>query len=252
MSAPSGKLRVKTIDVKRLSPELIEKMWRLYTQSYNGTTREQFDSDLSVKSGVFVGIDSGDNSFQGFSTYQVYEHSFDSKSIWVIFSGDTMIQPEYWGQTGLHLAFARTLLRWRLRHPRRPFYWFLTVMGYRTYLVMARNFPNRYWPRYDTPTPPVIDELIASLSRNMYGDAWDEQHGLIKAEASQCSLAEHIAPITADIQAVPEVKFLVDRNPAYQSGDELACVAEVTLSDLLRGTFRLFQKRVHRYYGRRK
>jgi hypothetical protein len=250
MSAASGKLRVRVIDVKRLNPDLIEKMWRLYTQSYDGATREQFDSDLSVKSGVFVGIDSGDNSFQGFSTYQIYEHNFDSKSIWIIFSGDTMIQPEYWGQTALHLAFARTLLRWRLLHPLRPCYWFMTVMGYRTYLVMARNFPNRYWPRYDTPTPPFIEQLISSLSRDMFGDAWDEQHGLILADASQGSLAEHIAPITSDIQAIPEVNFLVNRNPTYQRGDELACVAEVTLSDLLRGTSRLIQKRVRRYYDR--
>ena len=168
MSAASGKLRVKTIDVKNLEPDLIEQMWRLYAQSCNGDAREQFDKDLAVKSGVFIGLDSGDNSFQGFSTYHIYEHKLNSKSIWVIFSGDTMIQPEYWGQTALHLAFARTLLHWRILHPLRPFYWFLTVMGYRTYLVMARNFPNRYWPRHDTPTPPFIEELISSLSRSMF------------------------------------------------------------------------------------
>ena len=250
MSAASGKLRVKTLDVKHLKPGLIDKMWRLYSRSYNGTTREQFERDLADKCGVFVAVDSGDNSFQGFSTYKIYDHDFESKSISVIFSGDTIIQPEYWGQTGLHLAFARTLLWWRLRHPLRPFYWFLSVMGYRTYLVMARNFPNRYWPRYDTPTPSHIEQLISSLSRNMFGVAWDEQHRLIRAEASQCSLAENIAPITADIRAIPEINFLVNQNPAYHKGDELACVAEVTLSDLLRGTHRLIQKRVRRYYDR--
>jgi hypothetical protein len=249
MKTPSGTSRARVIKVDDLSAHLIDQMWQLFAQSYDDVTRDQFDRDLAAKNSVFVMFDRGDDSFQGFSTFEIYEHNHESRKIAVLFSGDTMVRPAYWGQTALHLAFARTTVLWLLRHPFTPLYWFLTSMGYRTYLIMARNFPQRYWPRHDAPTPPWIKGLIASLAQRRYGVDWDEGNGVIHFARSQGALASHVAPITAEIRALPEVNFLVAANPDYQQGVELACVARITLPDLVRAALKMARKKLFR--GRR-
>jgi hypothetical protein len=251
MKTPSGKLQARVIPVASLSAGLIGQMWQLFAQSYDGVTREQFEADLAAKDAVFVGFDTGDGSFQGFSTFELYEHRFGAKKVCVLFSGDTMLRPAYWGQTAMQSAFAAVALRQLLRHPFTPLYWFLTSMGYRTYLVMARNFPGRYWPRHDAPTPPSIDGLIASLARRRYGAAWDDERRIIRFAKSQGALAAHVAPITAEVRTLPEVDFLVARNPDYQQGTELACVARITLRDLARAVLKMARKILMRRAPRR-
>jgi hypothetical protein len=247
MRTQSGKLEARIVPVQELSPALIDEMWQLFVQSYDHVTRGQFERDLSAKHAVIVGFDRGDGSFQGFSTFEVYEHSHASRKVAVLFSGDTMVRPAYWGQTAMQAAFARVALGQLVRHPLTPLYWFLTSMGYRTYLVMARNFPRRYWPRHDAQTPPWIEGLIGSLARRRYGDAWDGEQGLIRFARSQGALAAHVAPITEALCAAnPEVDFLVRRNPDYQQGVELACVARITLTDLLATALKMVRKRLAR------
>ena len=42
--------------------------------------------------------------------------------------------------------------------------------------------------------------------------------------------------------ANPEVEFLVQRNPDYHQGVELACVARITLRDLLAAGLKMLRK----------
>ena len=250
MNRRSGKLAARIIKVGHLTGEQIDQMWRLFAQGYDGVNRDQFAHDLAAKQAVFYGLDSGDGSFQGFSTFELYEHICNGNRVKVIFCGDTMVQPDYWGQTAMHSAFARVVALERLRQPFAPLYWFLTAMGYRTYMIMARNFPQRYWPRYDVPTPPWIQALIGSLAFERYGAAWDELGGVIRFAKPQGALAGHVAPITAEIRSIPEVDFLVRKNPEYAQGVELACVAEITIRDLLRFAGKTFRKRLVRAAAR--
>jgi len=60
-----------------------------------------------------------------------------------------------------------------------------------------------------------------------------------------------VAPITAELRALPEVDFLVARNPDYQQGVELACVARITLRDLACAALKMARKIVMRGAGRR-
>jgi hypothetical protein len=253
VSKPSGRLKARVLRADALSATLIDEMWRLFAGSYDHVTREQFERDLAEKDSVIVGFDAGDQSLQGFSTLAIYEHCHESKRVGVLFSGDTMLSPAYWGQSAMHVAFARTAVQWCLRHPFTPLYWFLTSMGYRTYLVMARNFPQRYWPRYDAVTPPWIEGLIAALATRRYGAAWDAESRVIRFARAQGSLAAHVAPITPEVRTIPEVDFLVRCNPDYRDGVELACVAQVTLADLARVALKMGRRGLaRRVPGRRR
>lgn len=245
MKTSNGKLVARVVPVRKLAPRLVGEMWELFSQSYDDVTRAQFDADLAAKDAVIIGRDSGDGTFQGFSTFEIYEHRHGASTVAVLFSGDTMVRPAYWGQTAMQAAFAGIALRQLARHPLTPLYWFLTAMGYRTYMVMARNFPTRYWPRCDAATPPPIEALIASLAQRRYGAAWDDAHRVVRFARPQGSLAAHVAPITDELRrALPEVDFLVRSNPDYQSGVELACVARVTLRDLARVGLKMARRRL--------
>jgi hypothetical protein len=69
---------------------------------------------------------------------------------------------------------------------------------------------------------------------------------VIRFARPQGSLAAHVAPITAEVRSIPEVDFLVRRNPEYQKGVELACVARITLRDLGAAGLKMFRKRLLR------
>ncbi len=118
------------------------------------------------------------------------------------------------------------LLRWKLRHPFVPLYWYLICSGYRTYLSLVRNFPE-HWPHHERAMPAWELGLIDSLSRSRYGDAWKARRGVISFGEAQPMLRTLVAPLTSAVLALPEVRFFVAANPAYAQGDELAMIARV-------------------------
>src|SRR4030095_16178745 len=61
----------------------------------------------------------------------------------VLYSGDTVVDREHWGQQALSFAWVRHLGVLAQRFPRERLVWFLLVKGHRTYRylhVFARTF----------------------------------------------------------------------------------------------------------------
>src|SRR4029079_15523392 len=106
----------------------------------------------SKKEHVIVLRDSGDGSLKGYSTLYVFDASVDGRRVKAVFSGDTIVDDMYWGQSTLQRAFFRYVLALKVRNPTVPLYWFLISKGFRTYLLLSRNFPE-YWPRHEASTP---------------------------------------------------------------------------------------------------
>ncbi|MBC2840067.1 hypothetical protein [Robiginitalea sp. SC105] len=206
-------------------------MWQLYQKNYDGVKKEKFISDLAEKDYVFCGFDRVNPSkLGGFTTSKIYSIRVDGKRNWVYFSGDTMFRKAYWGQKALHRSVGNYLLEHKLKYPKEPFYWFLVVMGYRTYLTMARNTPN-YWPRHDSSTPPEIQRIIDVLAKDRFGLNFQPGQGLIKPHPGSGSLGRHVTPITRElVDQVPEIAFFVRNNPNYQYGFEMACLGKLDFS----------------------
>jgi hypothetical protein len=222
----SGIYQVRPVPVRDLGPTLIDAMWRLYADYYDNVTRAAFDRDLAEKTLVFVGTDTGSGALAGFSTALFYRHVHRGRRVGIYFSGDTIVEPRYWGQQALHRSVVRTLAMWKLRHPLTPLYWHLICSGYRTYLTMVRNFPA-HWPHHERPTPAWESGLIDSIGRARYGRAWQPERGVVSFGGAQPVLKAAVAPLTRDVLALPEIRFFVDRNPGYLRGDELAMIGLV-------------------------
>jgi hypothetical protein len=204
-------------------------MWQLMQQYYAAVTEQQFLADLARKSIVIVLRDRSDGRLRGFSTLVKVQIRLDNQQLCGMFSGDTVIDRAYWGQRVLGKVFLRYLLLEKFKHPRQPLYWLLISKGYKTYLLMANNFAEHY-PRFERPTPPHIQRIMDAFYTALYPQHYDACSGLIRIPGESCRLQDGVASIApALLQTNPRVAFFQRRNPTWQQGSELACMARMTV-----------------------
>lgn len=221
------KLIPKTIKIQSLKSNQIDEMFKLFEIFYENVSFARFKVDLLAKTKVIILLDNG-KKIQGFSTFYDFDFFHQKKNIRVLFSGDTIIAPDYWGTSALTMEFLKNMILLKLKYPFRPVWWFLISKGYKTYLLLANNFLE-YYPRFDRGTPEVHQELIASLSEKFYPGKFNSRTGVIEFEANEHEhLKESIAPITNELmEKYPKIKFFNFQNPGWRKGDELACIGEV-------------------------
>lgn len=202
-------------------------MLELFGRYYDDVDPARFQHDLDRKDDVIV-LRDAEAVIRGFSTLKqlvVHDDGVDHRGI---YSGDTVIEHTAWGQGVLGRAFLRYLLKARVRHPLRPLWWFLISKGYKTYLLMANNFPE-HWPRYERPTPPAASRVQRAFASRLFGDDFDAERGVVRF-ANPCGrLRDGVAEIDAGLLATQaRVRFFQDHNPEWARGDELVCLARMT------------------------
>jgi len=197
-------------------------MWQVFESVYSHVSWERFNDDLDHKDHVILLQDEGE--IRGFSTVTVDRVDLRGRSVVSIFSGDTVIEPSYRGQTALQWAFFRYIVATKLRNPNKLVVWFLISKGYKTYLLLSRNFTT-YFPRRDHPTPPWAEELIRQLATQRFGDALDPTSLVLRFGEDADRLRATAAPIAG--QTDPDIRFFAAHNPGHAQGEELCCVGVV-------------------------
>ena len=225
-SGPDLRLHASIVREDELDPKSRDAMWALFSTYYADVSRASFERDLGEKDHVIVLRCNGDQSLQGFSTITTFKRKVQGKRVVGVFSGDTIVAKEFWRQTALQRAFLSYVIRVKLKNPHHPVYWFLISKGFRTYLLMAKNFPE-YWPRYDQPTPAWQAAIIDDFSRLRYPDAWKPELGILQFEKPAGRLRQELAPIDDEARKVPEVRFFEERNPRHADGEELCCIGRI-------------------------
>ena len=225
--APKKRLVATTVSVVALGPVVREAAFALFEETYAGADRAPFLRDLAEKQLIILLRDRETRELKGFSTVLIQSLPGGAT---VIFSGDTVIHRDYWGQKQLQLAFVRILLSHKL-WSRRPLYWFLISKGYRTYMLLANAFP-RAVPRYDKPDDAGLRATLDSLAAERFGSQYHRASGVVRYASAHERVRDGIASITARQLENPHVRFFVERNPRHADGEELACLASVRLRDI--------------------
>jgi hypothetical protein len=210
----------------RLSAAQRTEMWGLFSRFYADVDPATFERDLAGKHDVILLRDRRDQSLQGFSTLMRYQVEAGGRRYAIVFSGDTIVAPEYWGQTALQVAFYRYVVATKIEFPTLPVYWFLITKGYRTYLLLSRNFLE-YWPRHDRPTPAPMLALLEKLARDRFGDAFDSERGILVFDSPHGRLKGEVAPVTPELLEHADIRFFADKNPNHARGDELCCLGRI-------------------------
>jgi hypothetical protein len=221
------KLISKTIKITSLYDTQIVEMFKLFEIFYENVSFERFQHDLKAKTRVIIMLDKN-KCIQGFSTLYDFDFLHHEKNYRILFSGDTIIAPDYWGTSALTMEFLKNMILLKMKYPTRPVWWFLISKGYKTYLLLANNFIN-YYPRYDRETPTEHQSLLQGLSDKLYPGKYNSETGVIEFSAAEHErLRDSIAPITDELMAkYPKIKYFQSKNPDWIKGCELACVGEV-------------------------
>jgi len=162
----SKTLHGEAIPYSELSNDQIRNMFVLFNECYEASFKI-FQRDLSNKNWIILLRDTISKSIQGFSSLAFYKSNMNSEEIGVVYSGDTIIRPDYWGTPELPRTWIRIVLEIGKTLP-KPLYWLLISSGYKTYRFL-KVFYKEFYPRYDEPTPPEIQEIIDHLATERFG-----------------------------------------------------------------------------------
>jgi hypothetical protein len=221
------KLTGRVVEIPALTAGQRDEMFALFSQYYDCIDQARFGGDLDQKDAVIL-LEAG-GRIQGFSTLKTLPVKVGRRTHYGVYSGDTVLAREYWGQRVLGKVFLRYLWQQKLRHPLRPLWWFLISKGYKTYLLMANNFAE-HWPRHERETPAATQELLDGFGAAHFPDYYDGSTGLIRFPDSLGQLKWTVAPIDDDERQNPRIAFFEAKNPTWHQGSELACVARMTWS----------------------
>ena len=200
MSTTARKEKVSTFfrPIQAITVTHIKQMYELYSSFYENTSLDIFLNDLSKKSGVILVSRKEDNRIVGFSTQTFFNLVVDGKRVRGIFSGDTIVEPAYWGNNALANTFYRRLIIERIKQPFVPFYWFLISKGYKTYLLMTNNFYN-YYPKVNGNRPGMDERfrrITEAYCEALFPEAFDREKMVLDFGNTYVRLKGDVADIT--------------------------------------------------------
>lgn len=215
-------------------------MYRLYAEHYEAAGEPAFMADLAGKTHVLE-VRSTDGTLRGFTTMAVSEHRVRGARLRVLFSGDTIMHPAYWGRQDLAFTWIRFAGRLKAEAPGLPLLWFLIVKGHRTYRYLSA-FSLRYHPQPGRRTTVEELDVLAHLARERFGQCFDKGAGVIRFPSSRGHLRADLAAVTEAERRRPDVAHFLALNPGYVRGDELACLCELSEANLRPIARRLFRE----------
>jgi len=233
-----GDYRVVFCEVKDISPPIRDLMADLYLRYYEGTDRQLFHADLQQKREVLLLY--AEDTLVGFTTLEFYDFTWQGRDLLVVFSGDTIVEREHWGQQALAFAWIQRMGELKRRHPECPLYWFLIVKGHRTYRYLPA-FAKSFYPHWAEDRED-LRPLADALARLKFGDDYNPATGVIEFKNSRGHLRADLAFPDEEERAKAPVRFFLRRNPGYLEGQELVCLCELADENLKPLSRRLFAK----------
>lgn len=216
-------------------------MFALLRRHFAGTDRARFEADLREKETVILLRDASSGAVQGFSTLMRMTAHLDQKEVVAFFSGDTIIDRAYWGESTLSRTWGRVVFdeadRIVAERPGTSVYWFLICSGYKTWRFLPVFF-REFYPNAERPTPPEIRRLLDTLATRKFGDEYLPEPGIVRFH-SATPLRSGVADVTGERLRDPQIAFFSRVNPGHPAGDELACLAEISRSNLTRAGLRM-------------
>ncbi|RCK78123.1 MAG: hypothetical protein OZSIB_1772 [Candidatus Ozemobacter sibiricus] len=226
---PAGEeLYGRILEVTDLSIGLIEEMFWLMDR-YFFVDRVAFERDLSRKDWVLLLRDRR-NVVRGFTSLKLIKSEWEGRPVQALYSGDTVIQREFWGSLELPRIWGRFMLERIAAAGDVPLYWFLLSSGYKTYRFLPVFF-KEFYPCCDQPTPPAMAALLDHFGTLLFGSEYHPDTGTVHL-SNPTPLREGVAEVTAERLADPHVAFFVKRNPDHTKGVELACLAPLRADNL--------------------
>lgn len=228
-------LKGQVLPISDYSEGDISAMYRLMSEFYDNTDesvfrRDFFDKDYCLS----LRLDTGE--LVGFTTQKLLELDVDGRRINGIFSGDTIIHKEYWGDIELFKVWANFWFPFAEKYD--EFYWFLICKGYKTYRIMPL-FWTEFFPNFRAETPEYERKIINAYASRLYPNEYDPENGVIEYKSTKDKLKTGVADIGEHELKNKDIAFFCEHNPGYIIGNDLACLAKIDKSVLKKRTLAL-------------
>jgi hypothetical protein len=222
-----SRMKTEILSINQITDRDIKELFNLFSRYYDQTSYTTFISDFTEKQWL-IRMTDGDK-LAGFSTQQIYPLSIRQKPIHVLFSGDTIVHPDYWQKSHLAGAFGHLFLK-IASSCHTPLYWFLITKGFRTYRFLPVFF-NSYYPAFNQQTPE-LKQICDAIAQAKYASAYSPASGIIDPGPQKDRLCTQLATIPSHRKQNPHIAYFLQKNATFSRGTELACLAELNKENL--------------------
>lgn len=198
-------------------------MYRLMSEFYDDTDESVFLRDFMDKD-YCLALYHEQKGIVGFTTQKLMAVEAGGKTVHGIFSGDTIIHKEHWGD----LELFKTWADFWFDHARQydEFYWFLICKGYKTYRMLPVFFAE-FYPNYRMPTPEYEQSIIDAYAAKLYGGEYNRKNGVIEYRGVKDKLKQGVADVGSREMKNKDIAFFCQANPGHTKGNDLACLAKL-------------------------
>ncbi|HBS04638.1 MAG TPA: hypothetical protein DEA96_06725 [Leptospiraceae bacterium] len=210
----------------------IDEMFDLMKHSYENVEYSDFLKDLGKKQ--YVGLlTTDDRRIAGFTTFVVREFN-GSEHFDVLFSGDTIIGNSFRGTQELIRGVGRSFGSFLAKSEsnNKELFWLLTTKGHRTYMYLPLFF-RTYYPDQTEEYASYYRERLNAVCSQLFPDSWAPDQGLLIHDAAASKLNSQEALATHQRNRNPHVEYFLRRNPDFQAGTELACIAQISVDNII-------------------
>ena len=165
------------VDICDLSSDDRRQMLQLMERHYLNVVPAEFETDLTEKQWV-IQVRGPHGELCGFSTQMVLDFEVEGHPMKALFSGDTIIDQRYWGDSALMRAGGQLAISLIDRYPEAELFWFLISQGYKTYRFLPVFF-REFYPRYDASTPASVRAVIDVLAKDKFPSRYDAVAGIV-------------------------------------------------------------------------
>jgi len=206
-----------------------DALFALLGRHFAGVERDGFARDLAGKTHVLRLLD-GDGRLLGFSTVDYRRRRFGDADGALLYSGDTIVDPDAWASARLGPAWIAAVLALHAAQGAGPLWWLLLTSGVRTHRYLD-VFLRRYHPAPPGREDADAAAMLPGLCAERFGAQYDAATGVVRLATPQ-ALRSHLAALPAHLADDPSVRFFLARNRGWHQGDELASLCRLGSENL--------------------
>jgi hypothetical protein len=201
-------------------------MFALMSEFYDNMDEAVFRRDFAEKDHCLILRDDA-GAVVGFTTQKVMAVEADGRTVHGVFSGDTIIHRDYWGQTDLYRIFAQFWFEYAKQYD--EFYWFLICKGYKTYCILPLVWAE-FYPTFRAETPPEMQSIIDAYASALYPDEYNPATGVIEYRHTKDKLKAGVAEIDERRLRNKDIAYFCQANPYHTEGFDIACISKFDAS----------------------
>lgn len=209
------------IRIDELTEQDISAMYTLMDEFYENMDPDVFRRDLFDKELCL--LLQSDNRIVGFTTQKLMTVTVDGRDIKGVFSGDTIIHRDFWGDTELFKVFAKHWFKYAEENG--ELWWFLICKGYKTYRLLPL-FWKEFYPCRSCETPDFERKIINAYAGALYPDEYNPKTGVVEYRNVKDKLRKGVADVDDKRLKNRDIAFFCQANPGWINGNDIACLAK--------------------------